>query len=199
MEWVGVKSAAKYRLCRCRCRCKINNLMRERVAPPYSFILHGLPASLAPFLSFDPYPALASAPSFSPTLLCSNFRLPDIAGCLRPFSAYPTASPAELQSHRRILALGLTERYIGENFFNLGTIPLDLPHIINTIWLAHCCDGTWLRHVWSEVFNCLVLTYTAETPSSHFTKPPPPGFLPFPERERDFAFYTHASERKYSL
>ena len=70
-----------------------------------------------PCLSFDPYPALASARSFSPTLLCLDFHFPEIADCLGPFSAsemasdvHPTASPAELQSHRRILALGLTER-----------------------------------------------------------------------------------------
>ena len=70
-----------------------------------------------PFLSFDPYLALASARSFSPTLLCLDFHFPEIADCLGPFSAsemasdvHPIASPAELQSHRLILALSLTER-----------------------------------------------------------------------------------------
>ena len=70
-----------------------------------------------PLLCFDSYPALASAQFFSPTLLWLDFRFPEIADCLEPFSVlkiasdvHSTAFPAELQSHRQILALGLTER-----------------------------------------------------------------------------------------
>ena len=67
-----------------------------------------------PILSYDPYPAPTSARFFSPTLY-SGFP----AGGLKPFSTsevasdvHPVgyASAAELQSHRQILALGLTER-----------------------------------------------------------------------------------------
>ena len=93
------------------CGCKINDLMKEETGT------HPLLSSLAPRLSWslcspDPYPAPISAWSFSsyPALLRPplprNCRLPrtlfrfrDCVGC---------ASAAELQSHRRILALGLT-------------------------------------------------------------------------------------------
>ena len=111
--------AAKYRLC--RCRCKINNLMREETGTSVLFILHGPPALLTPFSppylpSSGSYPSLASARSFSPTLPGSDLRFPEIAGSLGTFpaseiasDAHPVASAAKLQSHRRILALGLTE------------------------------------------------------------------------------------------
>ena len=104
--------------------------MREESDTSILFISHGPPALLTPFpppglLYSDPYPALASAQSFSPTLLCSDFHFPRISGCLRPFSAsdiasdaHPTESAAELQFHRRILALGLTGRVLG-----LGNYP----------------------------------------------------------------------------
>ena len=64
-----------------------------------------------PFCSLDPYPALNSFGPFPPTLLYSDLRFPEIAGYLFRFrNCVGCASAVELQSHRRILALGLTER-----------------------------------------------------------------------------------------
>ena len=91
---------------------------------PGPFILDGPPALLTSFsppglLSSDPYLALTSARSFSPTLLCSVLCFPEIAGCLELSSAsdiasdaHPVESAAEQQSLRRILALGPTERLL---------------------------------------------------------------------------------------
>lgn len=62
--------------------------------------------------------SLPLGPFLLPTLLCSSLRFPEVAGCVGHFSASeiasdapPIASAAELQSHRRVLALGLTERF----------------------------------------------------------------------------------------
>ena len=100
-------------------------MMKEKSYASVLFYPSWSSSSLSP--SFSPLTP-ASARSFSPILLysdfhfhevcfCSDIRFPEIAGCLGPFSApemasdvHPTASPVELQSHRRILAPGLTER-----------------------------------------------------------------------------------------
>ncbi len=73
--------------------------MREETGTSILFIFHGPPALLTPFslpglLSSVPYPALASALSFSITLLCSDLRFPEIAGCLGPLSTCEIASVA---------------------------------------------------------------------------------------------------------
>ena len=151
------KSAAKYRLSRCRCKIN-NLMREETGTSIFFVFhgppALPTPLSLLDLLPTDPYPALPSARSFSstlpcssaspkllaasaclrsvvlacPTLLCSGLRLPEIAGCLGPFStskiasdAPPAASAAELQSHRRILALGLTERIL--------SLPARLPQL----------------------------------------------------------------------
>ena len=117
MEWVGGEIAAKCRLC----RCKISNLVREETGTSILFYLPWPSGSPDPFsppglLCSDPYSAFTSARFCSPTLLCSDLRFPEIAGCLEPFSAseimsdaHPVASAAGLQTHLRILALSLTE------------------------------------------------------------------------------------------
>ena len=68
---------------------------------PSSFILLGPSALLTPIRLLYPLGP------FPPTLLCSDLRFPEIAGCLGPSSASEIASDAHPQSHRRILALDL--------------------------------------------------------------------------------------------
>ena len=119
MKGVWVKSAAKYRLCRCRCRCKINNDEGKelRLRPLLSSMAFWLPwppfSPLTPIRLSHPFgPSLlpcSAQPSASPKLLAvsGSFSASEMAS-----DVHPTASPAELQSHRRILALGLTERFL---------------------------------------------------------------------------------------
>ncbi len=66
----------------------------------------------------DPLVIIHSTTMFYTTISSRTWCFPEIAGCLGHFSASeiasdapPIASAAELQSHRQILALGLTERF----------------------------------------------------------------------------------------
>ena len=116
------KSVAKYRPCRRRCRCKINNLIGEEIGNSIllSFMALRLSLPLSLLQACSSLTHIRLPHPLSPFLLpCStqtsvSLKLP---GCLGPFSAseiasdaHPVASAAELLSHRRILALGLTER-----------------------------------------------------------------------------------------
>ena len=93
-----------------------------------SFFFYSLWSSSSlntPFLSFNSYPALVSAQFFISTPLCSNFRFFEIASCLEPFFVSEMASivhlttfSAKLQSHRRIPALGSTQRFLGQSCFH---------------------------------------------------------------------------------
>ena len=121
--------------------------MREKTGTSVLFILPGPPALLTPFsppglLSSGSYPALASARSFSPTLLGSDLCFPEIAGYLGTFpasefasDAHPVAFAAKLQSHRRILALGLTERF-AEKLVNL--VPNMKPKVVVSARSGQC-------------------------------------------------------------
>ena len=81
--------AAKVQLCRYEvCGCKINDLMKEEIGIS---ILFYPPWSLG---SPDPYPAPYPLGPFPPTLLCSDLRIREIAGCLGPSSASEIASDA---------------------------------------------------------------------------------------------------------
>ena len=101
--------------------------MEEETGTSILFIRHGPLALLTIFLPWplcspDLYPAPTSAWSFPPTLLCSDLRyaaialvlprdcrLPRIPFRLQKKNCIGCASAAELHSHRRILALGLTK------------------------------------------------------------------------------------------
>ena len=111
-------------------------------------LLSSMPSdSPAPLSLLWPYPALASAWSFSPTLLYSDCRFPEIVDFV--FSAsemasdvHPTASPAELQSHRRILALGLTER-----IYTVYTMYMTPPCVFSSVLCLCVC---MCLHVYSH-------------------------------------------------
>ena len=83
MDWVGGKSAAKYKLC--RCRCEINNLMREEWGLSLSFILH----------------ALLSGFKIRSALSCSQSSASEIANPFQRCSAQASSSP-RLPRLRRI-------------------------------------------------------------------------------------------------
>ncbi len=94
--------------------------MREKIDTSILLILHGPPALLTFFslpgpLSSVFYPVLAPVWSFFITILCSDFRFLKFAGFLRLLSTFEIASDAHSESHRQILALGLTQRIILKN------------------------------------------------------------------------------------
>ena len=94
-------------------QCEINNLMEKETSTPSSL---SSMASLYPFNPFcSPLLVPTSAWSFSSALLCSDLRFPKIASYLLRFrNCVGCASDAKLQSHRWILAPGLTKHMRAE-------------------------------------------------------------------------------------
>ena len=110
MEWVG---ATKVQLVQMRVRCESIIWWRKRLSPFPSLSSGTLLFPFDPFLSPAPYSALNPFSPFPSTLLYSDLRFPEIAGYLFRFrNCVGCASAVELQSHRRILAPGLTKRLI---------------------------------------------------------------------------------------
>ena len=134
---VGGWVQLKYRLCRCECecemcRCKINDLMRKETGNSLLFYPPG-PLTFLTFFTLltpirlphphDPFPLsgshIRSVLFYYPR---SVLRFLEIAGGLRACSRNCIGcASAGLQFHRRILALGLTERavYILFNRMNI--------------------------------------------------------------------------------
>lgn len=63
--------------CKGRYRCKINDLIKEEAGTPILFILHSFPDPFSPLTAMR-YLAPIIAWSFSPTMLCSALRFPEI-------------------------------------------------------------------------------------------------------------------------
>ncbi len=118
------KNAARYRLCRCRCRCKINNLMRH-LQPLY---LPWPSSSPDPFLPFGPTLLCPLSRSRTRSVLFHDHALlwpPLPRNCWLPRTPLYLRNcvgcasgriPSELESHRQILALGLTERVLNRSY-----------------------------------------------------------------------------------
>lgn len=120
----------KYRLCRCRCECemcecKINDLMKEKTGASILFYLPW-PLATQPLCSPDPLILLTPirlsfslGPFLPPCLPCSpaSPKLPAASDLLPLSEIAPDAHPVLSCSHRRTLALGLTERVLIVAFF----------------------------------------------------------------------------------
>ena len=123
--WVRLK----YSLCRCRCecemcRCRINDLTKEETGNSILFILPDPLRSSDPFALLTPIRLLHQLGSFLLPCSARTSAFPRLPAALVlprdcwlpwcfPWILLPSdVHPPGLQSHRRMLAPGLTERVI---------------------------------------------------------------------------------------